>query len=114
MSTTSERQAASQPDGYLAGGRLADDADLAVGLQQREKAGANQRSDVRAERATTATRFGAPLTRVEVRTRDARGDEHVIAVGFEPGTGNKVRITTSSCPTATRTSCASTWPSSPT
>jgi len=37
-------------------------------------------------------RFGAPLTRVEVRARDRHGDAHVLAVGFEPGAGKKVRV----------------------
>ena len=37
-------------------------------------------------------RFGAPLTRVEVHTRDAHGDPHVLAVGFEPGAGKKMRV----------------------
>jgi DNA replication and repair protein RecF len=37
-------------------------------------------------------RFGAPLTRVEVHTRDRHGDAHVLAVGFEPGAGKKVRV----------------------
>jgi DNA replication and repair protein RecF len=37
-------------------------------------------------------RFGAPLTRVEVRTRDAHGDEHALSVGFEPGAGKKLRV----------------------
>ena len=37
-------------------------------------------------------RFGAPLTRVEVRARDRHGDVHVLAVGFEPGAGKKVRV----------------------
>jgi DNA replication and repair protein RecF len=37
-------------------------------------------------------RFGAALARVEVRTRDARGDAHVLAVGFEPGAGKKLRV----------------------
>jgi DNA replication and repair protein RecF len=37
-------------------------------------------------------RFGAPLTRVEVRTRDAHGDEHLLSVGFEPGSGKKLRV----------------------
>jgi DNA replication and repair protein RecF len=34
-------------------------------------------------------RFGAPLTRVEVHTHDRHGDEHVLAVGFEPGGDGK-------------------------
>jgi DNA replication and repair protein RecF len=37
-------------------------------------------------------RFGAPLTRVEVRTRDEHGDAHSLSVGFEPGAGKKVRV----------------------
>ena len=37
-------------------------------------------------------RFGAPLTRVEVQARDRHGDAHVLAVGFEPGAGKKVRV----------------------
>src|SRR5919198_3194165 len=37
-------------------------------------------------------RFGARLTRVEVNTRDAHGDAHVLAVGFEPGAGKKLRV----------------------
>jgi DNA replication and repair protein RecF len=37
-------------------------------------------------------RFGQPLTRVEVHTVDARGDQHVLAVGFEPGEGKRVCV----------------------
>ncbi|HLM48988.1 MAG TPA: DNA replication and repair protein RecF, partial [Solirubrobacteraceae bacterium] len=35
-------------------------------------------------------RFGAALTRVEVRTRDPEG-AHALAVGFEPGTGKRMQ-----------------------
>src|SRR4051794_11035224 len=37
-------------------------------------------------------RFGASLTRVEVRTRDEHGDPHVLAVGFEPGGAKKLTV----------------------
>src|SRR5204863_9124481 len=37
-------------------------------------------------------RFGAALARVEIQTRDAHGDPHLISVGFEPGAGKKLRV----------------------
>ena len=37
-------------------------------------------------------RFGAGLTRTEVRTRDEHGDPHILGVGFEPGGAKKLTV----------------------
>ena len=66
-------QAASQRDRFLAGGRLADDADLAAGLQQRAKAGADQRLTVGDQHPDGRGGSGTP---VETGARVAvEGDE---------------------------------------